>query len=154
MKSATTKKGFSLIELIVVVAIIAFLATIALMNVAGMKEKTTKAKVESDMKAASEVANNCNSFGGLSAVIPSSATITGAICNTALISDATEKSMATGDYPDLPSGYIYGSYKEGILCPPEADCTVLESFVVVKKEKSLNDQLNCNFAGCSKSQDW
>lgn len=63
-----SKKGFTLIELIVVVAILAILAAIAVPNFIGMTEK---AQTSTEVAAAAEVSNAINIFNTLQ---PSNAT--------------------------------------------------------------------------------
>ncbi len=66
-KLRENQKGFTLIELIVVVAILAILAAVAVPNFIGL---TARAKVATEVAAAAEVANAINIYNTLNSATP------------------------------------------------------------------------------------
>lgn len=84
-----------------VIAIIAILATVVIINVTGARAKAQKAKISSNMSMAVKVAMACNSFSGTIKDFSSG----GVVCDTNNIADPTEKAAATGKYPVLTNGF-------------------------------------------------
>lgn len=157
------KKAFTLLELLVVVAIIAMLATLSIISITGWREKTTKAKVFSDMRESMKIVNACKTFGGeiakytytdedkqfLDYYYKPGEPICTNISNEASTDNA---SLTSGNWPTMPND-TYGTYNVGgagsnitwyVKHNPPGD-----------GDPPLNrDILTCTESGCQKGVDW
>ena len=98
---AKIKKGFSLIELIIVIAIISILVTIVLANMSGGKQDALDSKAWEEMSAINAIAYKC--------VVINKQTL-----NTPNNSQVPTNSICSGGdtvsiWPSLPSSYTYGN---------------------------------------------
>ncbi len=109
-KLKENQKGFTLIELIVVVAILAVLAAVAVPNFMGM---TQKANTATEVAAAAEVANAINIYNALEA---SGSVPAGAITAATAADAQTKLSVATVKlWPSLDSSLTQAKINTNVL---------------------------------------
>jgi len=134
MKMKINKKGFTLVELLVVVSIIGILAGIVLVSLNSGRERTRRASLQSTLSSIITVANMCvNDSGTITA--PDSATLGGGPICAGVSNDITETwpglthitgvtyQYLTTDQTTITAG-INGE-------PPVVTCTVATSSCVL-----------------------
>jgi prepilin-type N-terminal cleavage/methylation domain-containing protein len=107
MKTKMNKKGFTLVELLIVVAIIGILAAIVIVSLNSARDRTRVASLQSTMASIVTLAALCVNDGG-NVVDPTNGQGGGNICSSTAITAET--------WPDLDaaqglenSGYVYGT---------------------------------------------
>jgi prepilin-type N-terminal cleavage/methylation domain-containing protein len=90
------KPGFTLIEILIVVGIIALLATIILASVSNSKKNARLANAKTAVRSALPIIISCKDSGGIVAVPPPSGNIL--ICNSG---------YPASFWPPLEAGYLY-----------------------------------------------
>lgn len=132
MKKKMNKKGFTLVELLVVVSIIGILAGIVLVSLNSGRERTRKASLQSTLSSIITVANMCVNDSGT--INPPAGTGTSAggnaICS---LTDITEiwpvLNVSGAAYQYIKSGPTYIS--AGVGTTEEVCCTIATSSCVV-----------------------
>lgn len=125
------KKGFTLVELLVVVSIIGILAGIVLVSLNSGRERTRKASLQSTLSSIITVANMCINDSGIIQAPTSTSTGGGAVCS---LTDITET------WPGLThitgASYVYTqtdgtTISAGTVGVPVVTCTVATSSCVL-----------------------
>lgn len=132
MKMKMNKKGFTLVELLVVVSIIGILAGIVLVSLNSGRERTRKASLQSTLSSIITVANMCVNDGGTVTAPVSNTNGGGPIC-TSTANDITEVWPALA----VPgASYQYRTVSDTTISAGTADadvvtCTVATSSCVL-----------------------
>ncbi len=132
MKKQFYEKGFTVIELLVVVAIIAVFSTIIFVSLQGAKNDGGKANIVTTMRSVLGELGLCANDSGVAPIAPSPSlyVCAGNASQTQLLSGHTTK------WPDLVGGWAYGS----------TSGTVFSGNYTFNITKSGQDPIVCSFA--------
>ncbi|OQA04169.1 MAG: Type II secretion system protein G precursor [bacterium ADurb.Bin400] len=140
------RKGFTIIELLIVVAIIAVLATLVITNVAGARQRANDSKVVADMSSAIRIAVLCmNEDGNVNAYVAGNN-----ICSLTNV---------TGRWPKTDIGRSSGTIGTGAGATNnwQAPSVTITGNTITATVNGYtgtaaanNVRVNCNNSGCQK----
>lgn len=132
------KKAFTLIELLIVVAIIGILATVVILNVAGARAKAAQARAKDDTNTVFKAVQTCIADGGTKNA--SGYTAGGSICT------GSPESQTAATYPTTPpSNWTYSQHSGEIEYMDAAE-------IAGTGASNAKKAITCDSTGCSQNK--